>query len=164
MLEFGPSQMTSFMFILSYDAGFFISQLSSKSTLPLVGLQQMQQCLVGSLIPLSHMSSFCTRSHPPITETFRFCLIVYLYNMFQPSTGSSSGTNELNYQNDFSQFQKLIKHLNKCFKWMVLLRGVLNLRPLSHESSALTIRPGVPNLWYTYHWWYAESQVVRGNF
>ncbi len=32
--------------------------------------------------------------------------------MFQPSTGSSSGTNELNYQNDFSQFQKLIKHLN----------------------------------------------------
>ncbi len=23
-------------------------------------------------------------SHPPITETFRFCLIVYLYNMFQP--------------------------------------------------------------------------------
>ncbi len=50
------------------------------------------------------------QSHPPITETFRFCLIVYLYNMFQPSTGSSSGTNELNYQNDFSQFQKLIKH------------------------------------------------------
>ncbi len=33
------------------------------------------------------------QSHPPITETFRFCLIVYLYNMFQPSTGSSSGTN-----------------------------------------------------------------------
>jgi hypothetical protein len=41
------------------------------------------------------------QSHPPITETFRFCLIVYLHNMFQPSTGSSSGTNELNYQNDF---------------------------------------------------------------
>jgi hypothetical protein len=38
------------------------------------------------------------QSHPPITETFRFCLIVYLYNMFQPSTGSSSGTNKLNYQ------------------------------------------------------------------
>jgi hypothetical protein len=32
------------------------------------------------------------QSHPTITETFRFCLIVYLYNMFQPSTGSSSGT------------------------------------------------------------------------
>ncbi len=32
--------------------------------------------------------------------------------MFQPSTGSSSCTNELNYQNDFPQFQKLIKHLN----------------------------------------------------
>ena len=52
------------------------------------------------------------QSYPPITETFTLCLIVYLYNMFQPSTGSSSGTNELNYQNDFSQFQKLIKHLN----------------------------------------------------
>ena len=32
--------------------------------------------------------------------------------MFQPSTGSSSGTNELNYQHEFSQFQKLITHLN----------------------------------------------------
>ena len=31
--------------------------------------------------------------------------------MFQPSTGSSSVTNELNYQNDFSQFLKLITHL-----------------------------------------------------
>jgi hypothetical protein len=50
------------------------------------------------------------QSHPLITETLRFCLIVYLYNMFQPSTGSSSGTNELNYKNDFSQFQKLIKN------------------------------------------------------
>jgi len=29
--------------------------------------------------------------HPPITETFRFCLQVYLYSMFQPSTESSSG-------------------------------------------------------------------------
>jgi hypothetical protein len=36
------------------------------------------------------VSSFCNHT-PPITETFRFCLIVYLYNMFQPSTGSSSG-------------------------------------------------------------------------
>ncbi len=31
------------------------------------------------------------QSHPPITETFRFCLKVYLYSMFQPSTESSSG-------------------------------------------------------------------------
>jgi hypothetical protein len=53
------------------------------------------------------------QSHPPITETLRFCLIVYLYNMFQPSAESSSGTNELNYKNDFSQFQKLIKKFNK---------------------------------------------------
>jgi hypothetical protein len=32
--------------------------------------------------------------------------------MFPPSTGYSSGTNELNYQNDSSQFQKLIENLN----------------------------------------------------
>jgi hypothetical protein len=31
------------------------------------------------------------QSHPPIIETFRFCKIFYLYNMFQPSTGSSPG-------------------------------------------------------------------------
>jgi hypothetical protein len=33
------------------------------------------------------MTSFL-QSHLPITETFWFCLIVYLYNMFPPSTGS----------------------------------------------------------------------------
>ena len=64
------------------------------------------------------------QSHPPITETFRFCLIVYLYNMFQPSTGSSSGTNELNYQNDFPQFQKLIKHL----KNLKLIKSKSNIK------------------------------------
>ena len=32
--------------------------------------------------------------------------------MFPPSTGYSPGTNELNYQNDSSQFQKLIENLN----------------------------------------------------
>jgi hypothetical protein len=66
------------------------------------------------------------QSHPPITETFRFSLIVYLYNMFQPSTGSSSGTNELNYQNDFSQFQKLIKHLNN----LKLIKSKSNIKNL----------------------------------
>ncbi len=66
------------------------------------------------------------QSHPPITETFRFCLIVYLYNMFQPTTGSSSGTNELNYQNDFSQFQKLIQHFNK----LKLIKSKSNIKNL----------------------------------
>jgi len=28
------------------------------------------------------------KSHPPLTETFRCCLRVYLYNMFQPLNGS----------------------------------------------------------------------------
>ncbi len=32
------------------------------------------------------------QSYSPITETFIFYLMVYFYNMFQPSTGSSSGT------------------------------------------------------------------------
>ena len=32
------------------------------------------------------------QSHPPITGTFR-SLKIYLYNMIQPSAGSSSGTN-----------------------------------------------------------------------
>ena len=32
------------------------------------------------------------QSHAPITETFRSCLKMYLYNMFQPSTGFTSGT------------------------------------------------------------------------
>ncbi len=45
-------------------------------------------------------------------EAFRFCLIVYLYNMFQVATGSSSSTIEINYQNVFSQFQKLMNHLS----------------------------------------------------
>jgi hypothetical protein len=35
------------------------------------------------------------QSHPPITKTIIFCLMVYL------SYGSSSGTNEINYQNIF---------------------------------------------------------------
>ena len=46
--------------------------------------------------------------------------------MFQPSTGSSSGTNELNYQNDFSQFQKLIKHFNK----LKLIKSKSNIKNL----------------------------------
>ena len=46
--------------------------------------------------------------------------------MFQPSTGSSSGTNELNYKNDFSQFQKLIKHLNK----LKLIKSKSNIKNL----------------------------------
>jgi hypothetical protein len=37
------------------------------------------------------------QSYSPITETFIFYLMVYLYNMFQPSTGSSSGTNLLGF-------------------------------------------------------------------
>jgi hypothetical protein len=45
--------------------------------------------------------------------------------MFQPSTASSSGTNELKYQNDFSQFQKLIKHLN-----LKLIKSKSNIKNL----------------------------------
>ncbi len=56
-LDFGPGQLTSFMFILSYEAGFFISKPSSKSTLPWAGLQHMQQCQVGWNIPLSLTAS-----------------------------------------------------------------------------------------------------------
>jgi hypothetical protein len=42
MWEFGPGQLTSFHFILmKLD---FISNPSSKSTLPFAGLQHMQQC------------------------------------------------------------------------------------------------------------------------
>jgi hypothetical protein len=40
------------MFILSYEAGFFYKP-SSKSTLPLAGLQHIQQCQVGWNILLS---------------------------------------------------------------------------------------------------------------
>jgi len=49
-----------------------------------------------------------------MTETFRFCFIVDLHNMFQPPTGSGTFqvlTNEINYQKSFSQFQKIIKQL-----------------------------------------------------
>ncbi len=46
--------------------------------------------------------------------------------MFQLSTGSSSGTYELNYQNDFSQFQKLIKHFNK----LKLIKSKSNIKNL----------------------------------
>jgi hypothetical protein len=52
-LDFGPGQLTSFMLILSYEDRFFRSQPSSKSTLPLTGLQHIQQCLIGWHIPLS---------------------------------------------------------------------------------------------------------------
>jgi hypothetical protein len=47
LLDFDPGQLASFMFVLSYEAGFLISQLSSKSTLPLAGLQHMQRCQLG---------------------------------------------------------------------------------------------------------------------
>ncbi len=50
--------------------------------------------------------------------------------MFQPSTGSSSGTNELNYQNDFSQFQKLIKHFNK----LKLIKSKSNIKNLIRNT------------------------------
>ncbi len=43
--------------------------------------------------------------------------------MFQPSTGSSSGTNELN---DVSQLQKLIKHLNN----LKLIKSESNIKNL----------------------------------
>jgi hypothetical protein len=43
--EFGPGQLTSFFSSLVMKLG-FISQPSSKSTLPFAGLQHMQQCQV----------------------------------------------------------------------------------------------------------------------
>jgi hypothetical protein len=55
-----------------------------------------------------NMSSFCNQTLP-ITETFRFCLMVYLYNMFQPSTGSSSGNKE---KVDVQTQPNLMKTLN----------------------------------------------------
>ncbi len=67
------------------------------------------------------------QSHPPITETFRFCLIVYLYNMFQPSTGSSSGTNSgtnENYTNCKSFDLHKPKQTNKLY---IFLKSVANL-------------------------------------
>ena len=45
LLEFGPDKLTSFISSLVYKLD-FISQPSSKSTLPLAGLQHMQQCKV----------------------------------------------------------------------------------------------------------------------
>jgi hypothetical protein len=55
------------------------------------------------------VANWFLQSHPPITEIFRFCLIVYLSNMFQPSTGSSSDTDEINYQNCFLRFAQRIR-------------------------------------------------------
>ncbi len=52
LLDFGQGLRTSFMFILSCEVA-FISQLASKSILPLAGLQHMQQCHLGWSIPLS---------------------------------------------------------------------------------------------------------------
>jgi hypothetical protein len=51
--------------------------------------------------------------------------------MFQPSTGSSSGTNELKYQNDFSQFQKLIHHMNN----LKLIKYLNNLKLIKSKSN-----------------------------
>jgi hypothetical protein len=59
-------------------------------------------------------------------ETFRFCLIVYLHYMFQLATGSSSSTIEINYQNVFSQFQKLMNHWNNS----KLIKSKFNIRNL----------------------------------
>ncbi len=50
LLDFGPVQLTSFMFILSYKGGFYKPTVLK---VPLVGLQHMQQCQVGWNIPLS---------------------------------------------------------------------------------------------------------------
>ncbi len=60
-------------------------------------------CLPQSKPPMKRCQLYVKffQSHPTITKTFRFSLKVYLHNMFQPSTGSSSGTNEINYKNDF---------------------------------------------------------------
>ena len=49
-----------------------------------------------------------SQSHTPITETFRFCLLVYLY-MFQPSTGSSSGTGIFNFFDQVHQLERRIR-------------------------------------------------------
>ncbi len=46
LVNFGSCQLTSFMFIFSYEAKFCTSKSSSKYTLPLEGLQHMQQCQV----------------------------------------------------------------------------------------------------------------------
>jgi len=40
-----------------------------------------------------------TPTKTEITETFKFCLMLYLYSMFQPSPGSSLHANEKNNQN-----------------------------------------------------------------
>jgi hypothetical protein len=50
LLDFGPVQLASFMFILSYKGGFYKPTVLK---VPLVGLQHMQQCQVGWNIPLS---------------------------------------------------------------------------------------------------------------
>ena len=46
--------------------------------------------------------------------------------MFQVATGSSSSTIEINYQNVFSQFQKLMNHLNNSD----LIKSKFNIRIL----------------------------------
>ena len=67
---------------------------------------------------MKNMSSFL-QSHPPITETFRSYLKIYLYNMFLPSTMSSSGTNDNKIIKMLFTHQKLIKnkHWKKILLW-----------------------------------------------
>jgi hypothetical protein len=43
---------------------------------------------------IKYLSSFLQR-HPPVADSLRFCLKLYLYNMFQLPTGSSSGINQI---------------------------------------------------------------------
>jgi hypothetical protein len=51
-MDFGPGQLISFMFILSYEAGLYKPTIL-KVSLPLAGLQHMQLYQVGWDIPLS---------------------------------------------------------------------------------------------------------------
>ena len=69
--------------------------------------------------------------------------MVYLYNPFQPSTGPSSCTNDINYKNVFSQFQNLIKHV--CFQ--IPFRSFLPRRVVHSASPQDRVRdfPGFPD-------------------
>jgi hypothetical protein len=78
------------------------------------------------------VANWFLQSHPPITKIFRFCLIVYLSNMFQPSTGSSSDTDEINYQNCIlrspKEFENLLlspqSYLFRTFEATLLVRAL----------------------------------------
>jgi hypothetical protein len=78
------------------------------------------------------VANWFLQSHPPITKILRFCLIVYLSNMFQPSTGSSSDTDEINYQNCIlrspKEFENLLlspqSYLFRTFEATLLVRAL----------------------------------------